>query len=46
MSVENGKIILLPVAEQITLAQLLEGITAENLHSETKTGVAVGQEAW
>ena len=46
MSVENGKIILLPVPEQTTLAQLLEGITTENLHSETKTGTAVGQEAW
>ena len=47
MSVEDGKIILLPVSEQeITLEQLLEGVTFENLHGETKTGVAVGQEAW
>jgi antitoxin MazE len=47
MSVEDGKIILLPVMEQeTTLAQLLEGVTTANLHSETKTGTAVGQEAW
>jgi len=47
MSVENGKIILLPVLKQeTTLAQLLEGVTKENLHSETKTGTAVGREAW
>ena len=47
MSVENGKIILFPVPEQeTTLAQLLEGVTTENLHSETKTGTTVGQEAW
>ena len=46
MSVENGKIILLPILEQeTTLTQLLEGVTTENLHSETKTGTAVGQEA-
>ena len=47
MSVENGRIILLPVLEQeTTLAQLLEGVTTENLHSETNTGTAVGQETW
>jgi len=47
MSVENGKIILLPILEQeTTLTQLLEGVTTENLHSETKTATAVGQEAW
>ena len=47
MSVENGRIILLPVPQpEITLAQLLEGVTSDNLHNETKTGTAVGQEAW
>ncbi len=47
MSVEDGKIILLPVAQpEMTLAQLLEGITSENLHGETQTGTSVGQEAW
>ena len=47
MSVENGKIILFPVPQQeTTLGQLLEGVTAENLHCEVNTGTAVGQEAW
>jgi antitoxin MazE len=47
ISVEDGKIILLPVPQpEMTLAQLLEGVTAENLHGETETGAAVGQEAW
>ena len=47
MSVENGKIILFAVPQpETTLAQLLEGVTTENLHSETTTGTSVGQEAW
>lgn len=47
MSVEDGKIILFPVPQQeTTLEQLLEGVTAENLHNEMKTGAAVSQEAW
>ena len=47
MSVENGKIILVPVPEpEMTLAQMLEGITSENLHGETETGTSMGQEVW
>jgi antitoxin MazE len=47
MSVENGKIILLPIAQpKVTLAQLLEGVTEENLHQEVETGASVGQEVW
>jgi antitoxin MazE len=47
MSVENGRIILLPVAQpKVTLAQLLEGVTQENLHQEVETGASVGQEVW
>lgn len=47
MSVENGRIILLPVAQpKVTLAQLLEGVTRENLHQEVETGASVGQEVW
>lgn len=46
MSMENGRIILFPVPPTtLTLAQLLEDVTSENLHGETKTG-AIGQEAW
>jgi antitoxin MazE len=47
MSVEDGKIILLPVVEpKLSLAQLLEGVTEENRHQEVDTGSAVGGEAW
>ena len=47
MSVENGKIVLLPVSQpKVTLTQLLEGVTPENLHQEVETGASVGQEFW
>lgn len=47
MSVENGRIILLPIAKPATtLVQLLAGVTAENLHRETETGTPIGQETW
>jgi len=47
MSVEDGKIVLLPLAQnKLTLEQLLEGVTPENLHQEVATGPAVGQEVW
>ncbi len=47
MTVENGRIILLPVSQpEITLSRLLEGVTADNLHGETETGTSVGQETW
>ncbi len=39
MSVEDGKTILLPVAQStVSLAQLLEGVTEENLHHEVQLG--------
>ena len=47
ISVENGRIVLLPVAPpKVTLAHLLEGVTNENLHQEIETGESVGQEVW
>jgi antitoxin MazE len=47
MSVEDGKIVLLPVTKpEVTLAELLDGVTAKNLHRETETGDAVGRENW
>lgn len=36
MSFEDGKIVVLPVSETLTLAQLLEGVTEENLHREVE----------
>lgn len=47
MSVANGKLVIRPVIEAgVTLEQLLEQVTAENLHDEVDTGPATGREAW
>ena len=47
MSLENGKIVLVPVLQpEVSLAQLLENVCADNLHGEVETGDAVGQESW
>lgn len=47
MSLEEGKIVLVPVAQvELTLQQLLEGVTPDNLHGEVETGDAVGREIW
>jgi antitoxin MazE len=47
VSLESGKIVFFPVVEpEVSLEELLAGVTAENLHSEIDTGTAVGQEAW
>ena len=47
MSLEAGKIVLVPIAPvELTLDQLLEGVTPTNRHSEIETGEAVGHEVW
>ena len=47
LSVENGQIVVKPAAPPPwTLDQLLEGITAQNIHGEAETGAATGKEAW
>jgi antitoxin MazE len=47
LTLENGRIIVFPVAEQeFSLDELLAQVTPENLHGETDTGASVGQEAW
>jgi antitoxin MazE len=47
MSLENGKIVFFPVPQpEMSLAQLLESVSADNLHGEVETGDAVGQEVW
>ena len=47
MSLEAGKIVLVPVAApELTLDQLLEGVTPDNLHREIETGEAIGHEVW
>jgi antitoxin MazE len=46
ISVENGRLVILPIDEQphYELSDLLAGMTEENLHVETNTGSAVGNE--
>lgn len=45
--VSDGKLLIKPViAPEYTLDQLLEQVTENNLHIETDTGPAVGNEVW
>ena len=44
---EGGRIVIEPVQrKQYDLAELLKGITRENLHDEAEFGRAVGKEVW
>lgn len=47
VSLIDGQIVIKPVSMPAwTLVQLLSGINSENIHRETETGVAVGNEVW
>ncbi|MGI8811587.1 MAG: AbrB/MazE/SpoVT family DNA-binding domain-containing protein [Pyrinomonadaceae bacterium] len=47
VSLENGRIVVSPVVkEEFTLDGLLANIKKSNLHRETDTGYAVGNEIW
>jgi len=47
ISVTGRDLVVSPQAPRpLTLQQLLEGITDENLHDEIATGPAVGNEVW
>lgn len=47
VSVENGRIIVFPVAEpDDQLEDLLAQVTPENIHGEIDDGGSVGREAW
>lgn len=47
LSVIDGSLIIAPLAPApLTLAELLRGITAENLPGEWQSGPAVGKEVW
>ncbi|MEJ5375594.1 MAG: AbrB/MazE/SpoVT family DNA-binding domain-containing protein [bacterium] len=47
VSLEDGRLVVVPVAEPpLTLEQLLEQITEDNIHHDIDTGPAVGEEAW
>ena len=47
LSIVEGKLVISPVTPpEVTLEQLLERMTPENLHGEVPTGPAVGAEIW
>jgi len=47
IAVRGGALVITPRAPQpLTLQQLLDGITDENLHEEITTGESLGSEAW
>lgn len=47
MSLEDGRIVMVAVVQaEVTLEQLLEGVSPDNLHGEVETGDAVGTEIW
>jgi antitoxin MazE len=44
---DDGKIVISPaVKSELSLDELLEQVTEENLHGEWETGPAVGNETW
>ena len=47
LSFNEGKLIATPVDEhKYSLAELLAGVTRENLHGEIDWGNAIGKEVW
>ncbi len=47
LSLVKGKLIVEPVREPtVTLDELLDRVTKENLHGEIQTGPVVGNEIW
>ena len=47
LTLVDGKIVVVPVPiSALTLGELLEGVTEQNVHHEIDTANAVGQEAW
>jgi antitoxin MazE len=47
LAVVEGGVLLKPKKRRkVGLAQMLKGITAKNLHEETKWGAPVGKELW
>jgi antitoxin MazE len=47
ISIDKEKIIITPIGEkEYSLDELLDGVSADNLHDEFDTGVPVGKEIW
>lgn len=47
LTLENGQIVITTLADaELTLEDLLAGVTPDNLHGEWNMGDAVGKEIW
>jgi len=47
IALESGRLIVTPVAEpELTLVQLLEQVTENNVHGEVDSGPVQGKETW
>jgi antitoxin MazE len=47
LSINDGKLVInRAFDESLSIAELVQGINAENLHGEWDTGPAVGNEIW
>jgi antitoxin MazE len=46
LTVRAGKLVIVPVAPEVTLEALVADITEANRHEETDTGTRVGNEVW
>jgi antitoxin MazE len=47
LSLVEGKLVLRPLPQEpLTLDELLQGVTDQNLHGEWDTGPATGREVW
>ncbi len=47
ISIDKERIIITPIAEkEYSLDELLEGVSADNIHGEFDTGIPIGKEVW
>ena len=47
VSLRNGRLVIVPVSvPELSLKELVDGITKKNLHHEIATGAKRGNEAW
>ena len=47
VSLVDGQIVIKPISTPVwTLEQLLSGVNSSNIHHETDTGDAIGNEIW
>ena len=46
VTLQDGRLLVTPLAPSSTLSQLVAGITPENVHPEQDFGAVVGREVW